>query len=204
MKIRIDVSDGKNVFFISDFHLFHKNVIKFDNRPFVTKDNAPELPAMHKAIITNWNSVVGKNDVVFYLGDLCFGRPEWADEVIWGLNGKIHYIMGNHDEYNDITNYKRFETVADLVDLKILNSPLGKETHVVLCHYPIYSWNKAHHGSYHVHGHCHGNLHHGEGSDYYVGRKVIDVGCNLIDYTPIAYTKAIEKMEINGQRKRSK
>jgi len=52
------------------------------------------------------------------------------------------------------------------------------------------------------HGHCHGNLHHGESADYYIGRKVIDVGCNLINYTPISYTDAIQKMEINGQKKR--
>jgi len=52
------------------------------------------------------------------------------------------------------------------------------------------------------HSHCHGNLHHGESDDYYIGRKVIDVGCNLINYTPISYTDAIQKMEINGQKKR--
>jgi len=46
-----------------------------------------------------------------------------------------------------------------------------------------------------LHGHCHGNLHHGESADYYVNRKVIDVGCNLINYTPISYLEIIEKFK---------
>lgn len=195
MKIKIDVGDGKDIFFISDFHLYHKNVIKFDDRPFKNKNGDPDVEAMHRAIIDNWNSVVTDNDVVFYLGDLCFGRPEWANGVIYALKGTIHFIMGNHDDYKDIKGYNRFESINDYVDLNILNSELGKNLHFVLMHYPIYSWNRAHHGSYMIHGHCHGNLHHGESAEFYVGRKVIDVGCNLIDYTPISYKEIIQKLK---------
>ena len=192
MKLRVDVSDGKNVLFISDFHLFHKNVIKFDNRPFVTDNGEADLKTMHDTIIKNWNSVVSKNDVVFYLGDLIFGRKEWADDILKQLNGKIHFIMGNHDDYKEIVSYNRFETISDLVDLKITGA--DKEYTFVLCHYPIYSWNKIHHGSFHIHGHTHGNMHHGEDASYYVGRKVMDVGCNIINYTPISYKEVIKKL----------
>lgn len=45
-----------------------------------------------------------------------------------------------------------------------------------------------------VHGHCHGNLHHGEDAGFYIGRKVMDVGCNLINYTPISYMDVIQKL----------
>ena len=27
-----------------------------------------------------------------------------------------------------------------------------------MCHYPILEWNRCHHGSWMLHGHCHGNL----------------------------------------------
>lgn len=195
MKIKIDISDGKNVFFISDFHMYHKNIIGFDNRPFVKPNGDPDLEDMHKTIIKNWNSVVNDKDVVFYLGDLCFGRPELANSVIHGLKGKIHYIMGNHDKYKDIRNYGRFESVNDLVDLKIFGGDIKGGIHFVLCHYPIYSWNKAHHGSIMLHGHCHGNLHHGEDTSFYIGRKVMDVGCNLINYTPISYIEVLNKLK---------
>lgn len=190
MKLRVDVSDGKNVLFISDFHLFHKNVIKFDNRPFVTDNGEADLKTMHDTIIKNWNSVVSKNDVVFYLGDLIFGRKEWADDILKQLNGKIHFIMGNHDDYKEIVSHNRFETISDLVDLKITGA--DKEYAFVLCHYPIYSWNKIHHGSFMVHGHCHMSL---SNLYYHKNNRIIDVGCNGWDYTPVSYTKIIEILD---------
>lgn len=45
-----------------------------------------------------------------------------------------------------------------------------------------------------MHGHCHGNLHHGEDASFYVNRKVIDVGCMLHDYTPVSYTDVMAKL----------
>jgi calcineurin-like phosphoesterase family protein len=45
-----------------------------------------------------------------------------------------------------------------------------------------------------VHGHCHGNLHHGEDANYYWNRRAIDAGCMLHDYKPISYTQVIEKL----------
>jgi calcineurin-like phosphoesterase family protein len=189
MKIKIDVSDNKNVFFISDFHLFHKNVIGFDNRPFLNKNNEPDVLLMNRTIIDNWNNTVNHNDIVFYLGDLIFGRKEWANQVIFALNGSIHYIMGNHDKYNDIVSYKRFESVNDYVDLNIVNDKEYINLHFVLMHYPIYSWNRAHHGSFMIHGHCHMKLSDGE---FHKNKRIFDVGCNGWDYTPVSYKKIVE------------
>jgi len=194
MKIKIDVSDGKNVFFISDFHIGHRNVIRFDDRPFLTEDGQPDLEMMHTTIVENWNRVVKKSDVVFYLGDLCFGRVGQALSIVKSLNGTIHFIMGNHDRFKDIQSYNRFNTINDYVDLTI-KSDVDATYHFTLMHYPIYSWNRASHGSFHVHGHTHQNLHHGESGEYYVGRRAFDAGCNGIDYTPISYKDVIEMLD---------
>lgn len=207
MKIRLDAKHG-NIWFTSDFHLYHKNVVKFDNRPFLDEFGEVDIEAMHETIITNWNNVVGKNDTVFYLGDLCFATVEKAKAIVAKLNGKIHFIMGNHDKFEDIQKIDRFESINDYVDLTILNVPnienqhLSNRTpdqaHFCLMHYPIYSWNRKHHGSIMAHGHCHGNLHHGEEADFYINRKVIDVGCNLHDYTPLSFIEIMAKFETNG------
>jgi len=187
MKINIDVSDGKNVFFTSDFHLFHTNVIKFDDRPFRKKNGDPDVDAMHKTIIKNWNNVVNDNDIVFYLGDLCFVDPKLANTVIHNLNGVVHFIIGNHDKYNDIVNYKRFESINDYVDLNISGNNLN--LHFVLMHYPIYSWNRAHHGSYMIHGHSHMSL---SNDDLHKNKRIFDVGCNGWDYTPVSYITLVD------------
>lgn len=196
--MRLDINltqpnDKRNVFFTSDFHLFHNNVLKFDNRPFV------DVHEMHFAIENGWNEVVKPNDIVIYLGDLSFARREdkaSVDALLSRLNGIIHFVMGNHDKFDEIKKMSRFQSVQDYLEVRIKHVEGYKTLETMFCcmHYPIYSWNKSHHGSYHIHGHCHGNLHHGEDANYYWNRRAIDVGCMLHDYKPISYSQVIEKL----------
>lgn len=202
MRLNIDLTQGKErkVFFTSDFHLFHNNVLKFDNRPF------KDVHEMHTAIETRWNEVVGPNDIVIYLGDLSFARKEdkaYVEGMMHGLNGEIHFVMGNHDKWEDIKKFTMFKSQQDYLEVRITDwepEPMAvgafkKVERMFACmHYPIYSWNKKHHGHYMVHGHCHGNLHHGEDASFYDNRRVIDAGCMLHDYYPITHTQIIEKL----------
>jgi len=201
MRLHIDLTEGKvekNVFFTSDWHLFHTNVLRFDNRPF---DNLNE---MHKAIINNWNDIVTDDDIVIYLGDLSFARSKERGDVesmVWGLNGEIHYVIGNHDKFDDIQKIGKFKSVQDYLEVKITHMydkghNIIEKTESMFCcmHYPIYSWNKKHHGAFMVHGHTHGNLHHGEDASFYTDRRVIDVGCMLHDYKPVGFNEVISKL----------
>jgi len=196
MRLNVDLTqpnDKKNVFFTSDFHLFHNNVLKFDNRPFA------DVHEMHIAIQKGWNEVVEPDDIVIYLGDLSFARREDkanVDTILSRLNGTIHYVMGNHDKFDEIKKMTRFQSIQDYLEVKIKHVDNNNTIETLFCcmHYPIYSWNKSHHGSYHIHGHCHGNLHHGEDASYYTNRRVIDAGCVLHDYKPISYLQVIEKL----------
>ena len=78
--------DGSRVFFTSDTHFNHANIIRFCNRPF------KDVSHMNEAIISNWNRVVGPEDIVFHLGDFCLGgSAEWIN-VLNRLNGKIYLI----------------------------------------------------------------------------------------------------------------
>lgn len=85
-----DFGDGSGVFFTSDSHFCHESIIHMTNRPFT---NAEE---MNNALIKNWNNVVGKNDIVFHLGDFCFGTPSKWKSILEQLNGNIYLIVGNH------------------------------------------------------------------------------------------------------------
>lgn len=58
--------DTQDIFFISDLHVGHANVIKFDGRPFQNTDE------MHIELIKRWNSVVNTDSIVYFSEDLFF------------------------------------------------------------------------------------------------------------------------------------
>lgn len=185
--------EDKNIFFISDLHLGHKNVIKFDNRPFLN------IEEMNVELIKRWNSVVNHDDVVYCLGDLYLSSDGLAKWFLNQINGRIYFVMGNHDKLNKIKGFNRFEDVHEYgTEINVLDteSKLTRGSNgyqrIILSHYPILSWNKSHYSSWHLHGHCHGSL--VKSFPEYYKRKVMDVGCNVIGYKPISYTEVKEIM----------
>ena len=118
--------NAEHTFFTSDTHFNHANIIKFCNRPF------KDVEQMNDVMIANWNSVIGKDDTVFHLGDFCLGSAaEWT-KILDRLNGKIYLIMGNHDLKNIRQGFiSRFEHVAMQMRIEI-----GKKR-IYLCHYPF-------------------------------------------------------------------
>ena len=108
--------DGSKVFFTSDTHFYHGNIIRFCNRPFKS------VEMMNETIISNWNNTVGQDGIVFHLGDFCLGgSAEWS-KILDRLNGKIYLIMGNHDLKNIRQGYiNRFEHVAMQIHIEVAN-----------------------------------------------------------------------------------
>lgn len=83
------------IFFISDLHLGHENIIKYCDRPFANTEE------MNTSLINNWNKTVGKDDKVFVLGDFALANSN--NIIKWGraLNGHKVLIKGNHDRATD-------------------------------------------------------------------------------------------------------
>lgn len=69
------------IWFTSDQHFYHKNVIRYCNRPFKS------LEEMHETLIQNWNKVVGPTDIVYILGDFAFCGVARMKEIVSRLNG---------------------------------------------------------------------------------------------------------------------
>jgi len=77
--------------FTADTHFSHTNIIKYASRPF------RNIEEMNQTLIENWNALVAKNDLVFFLGDFGMGTTEHLLEINQQLNGKKICIRGNHD-----------------------------------------------------------------------------------------------------------
>lgn len=73
---------------------------------------------MNNALVSNWNKVVAPNDIVFHLGDFCFGDRKTWKSFCSKLNGTKYLIQGNHDRENEIY-YEGFESVCDIAQVAI-------------------------------------------------------------------------------------
>jgi calcineurin-like phosphoesterase family protein len=137
--------------FTSDIHFYHKNIIKFCNRPFASVEE------MNVTLINNWNKVVMPEDIVWQLGDFSFANIEKTESVLRQLNGQKYAVLGNHDK-EIIRNRGRLLDAGlfkEIVSYKELNI---EGIQVNLFHYAGRTWNKSHHGAWQIFGHTHNDL----------------------------------------------
>jgi calcineurin-like phosphoesterase family protein len=138
-----------NVWFTSDLHLWHNDIIQMCNRPYNDVDE------MWLDVKTKWNHQVQDDDTVFILGDFIWKKSKQVcQRTLSQLNGKKILVLGNHDREKSL--YKEgFEYIDKIIDIQVISD---KTYNLVLCHYPMISWNGMHRGSIQLFGHCHGNL----------------------------------------------
>lgn len=139
----------QKIWFTSDNHFGHKNILKFQAEAGTRLGQ--DADEMNELMIKQWNSQVAFSDKVYCLGDFSFMNAERTEKVLQRLNGQIHLIRGNHDHWIDDNTSKYFESIDDYKEITIE----GKK--VVMFHFPIFEWNRMHHGSYHLFGHVHGS-----------------------------------------------
>lgn len=163
------------IFFTSDTHFGHANVIQRSNRPFA------DINEHDNKLILNWNSVVSRKDTVYHCGDFCWDKKRLAS-IADSLNGSIHLILGNHD-WNMLSALKkaRFAGVHDTLYVRYNSDRFW------LSHYAHLTWPNSHRGTYHVFGHSHG-MRTG------VGRSC-DVGVDCWSYTPVSIDTIIATLK---------
>jgi len=183
-----------SVWFTSDHHFGHNNIIKFCKRPF---DSTHE---MNKVLTDNWNSKIKKGDSVYHLGDLTLGDD--GMKYLSKLNGTIILVCPTwHHDRSWIKNFKKQTSPLSATDepivlvdallmVKISTIKIaGRSLKITLCHYPMAEWEASHYGMWHLHGHSHGN-HQG-----LPGRFILDIGVDNHDYYPVS----IEEIEKQWQ-----
>ena len=186
--------DGSRVYFTSDTHFNHTNIINYCQRPFKNVDE------MNERIIANWNEVVGENDIIFHLGDFCLGgATEWT-RLLDRLNGKIYLIMGNHDRKNIRQGFMdRFEHVAMQMHIEV-----GKQR-IYLNHYPFLCFEGGYKDVWQLFGHVHTrktNTGIDAGRLQYLYPTQYDVGVDNNNFAPVSFEQV--KKIIGKQVEQSK
>jgi calcineurin-like phosphoesterase family protein len=167
------------IFFTADTHFGHRKAIGFENRAFESVEE------MDEKLIENWNEAVGRGDTIYHLGDLSFSNAERTIEIVRRLNGQKHWIVGNHDKAlakkPDLA--RLFNTVGPLKEIKVddPDARAGGKQRIIMCHFPLLTWNCAHYGAWMLHGHSHGHMR------YPVSMRIMDVGVDPNWLAPVSY-----------------
>lgn len=188
------------IFFTSDLHFGHENVIRFDDRPFTTVDE------MDEELIRRWNAKVGEEDTVYVLGDMIWKtRNNDAPAIIRSLNGQIILIKGNHDRF--LHNNQAIKALAavkayDDITVKLEDGAIRR---CILSHYFIPMYDGHHYKAIHLHGHSHKSEEAAVEDDIAemlngmgVYHESYNVGCMYWNYEPATLDEIIRE----GSKKR--
>lgn len=159
-------------FVTCDTHFNHENIIKYCNRPF------KDTKKMEDVLIKNWNEVVGKEDIVYHLGDFGFGTLEELKNIFDKLNGKKYLVMGNHDlRYGKNFFLKLGFIKVDKKEIQLEN--------IVLTHYP----KEITDNQINIYGHIHDKLIEEKFND----NKHYCVSLEKTNYYPVELKNLIKK-----------
>lgn len=194
MKELLKLSANQPIYFTSDTHFGHHNIIRYCQRPFSCVEE------MNETIIKNWNDVVGKDDIIFHLGDFGVGgSAEWS-RLLERLNGEIHLILGNHDLRAISTGFSRFKNIAMQKIIDIGNQ------RIYLNHYPFLCYGGAYRKTWQLFGHVHTNSAN-TGKDNQRLKMLFpmqyDVGVDNNNFTPVSFeqVKSIIAKQIEESKK---
>jgi calcineurin-like phosphoesterase family protein len=110
------------------------------------------------------------------------------------MNGRLHLIRGNH-ERGCAKQEDLFVWIKDLYTLKVKDADApGSIQNIVLCHYPMRSWNKSHWGSWMCCAHSHGGLA-ASLPESTEGGLLLDVGVDVWNYHPVSYEQVKSVMK---------
>lgn len=172
--------------FTADLHLGHHGILKHcpATRAFDT------VEAMDAEIVRRINERVEPSDILYIIGDFAIsGDAEYVRDLFHSINGRKVLIVGNHDLD------KKGRVNRNIRDLPWDIPPTAAlETHdegcrIYLHHYGCRTWPAAHHGSFHLFGHSHGNL-------APLGRsRDVGIDCRDMHFAPATFAEIRETLD---------
>jgi calcineurin-like phosphoesterase family protein len=168
-------------YFSSDWHLGHDKVLEMSKRPFDSIDK------MHEHLWAQIESLQ-RGDEIYFMGDL--GK---YNDIIFEFFNRLpkrvnfHWVVGNHDY-----NYKKFESFC--TSQTAMRSVKIEGNHVVLCHYPMITWDRSHYGSWQLFGHHHVNYHGTADLEKHAIGKQLNVNWEFHNYKLLSEKDIVEIM----------
>ena len=159
---------------ISDTHFRHEHIIQYAGRPFSC------VSEMDDAMVSNWNSAVGKDGQVVFLGDFSLAPGGVVKSFRKALNGKIILFLGNHDRSHSVKWWldAGFESVIEY--------PIIYKNFFILSHEPV-DWISERLPVLNIHGHIH------EKTIYNLQNNHYNVSVENINYTPVRLQDILNK-----------
>ena len=179
--MKINRANYNNIWFTSDWHLQH-------DRPFIVEDRGFDSIKEHDDfLVSEFNRLVTKDDLVFNMGDFIFGTQDDCKTAMDKLKmGNQFYIIGNHDralkQYFKYFTKSANKNLGQYSEIKIDHDD-ELSTCISLSHFAMLSWNKSHYGAWNICGHSHGSLPEAL-PDNIVGKRLdvsVDVGLKFND-----------------------
>lgn len=183
----------------ADLHVSHHNIIEYAGRPYTS------IEEMNEALIDNWNAVVKPGDRVTIHGDLVMGRIAESLPMVARLNGDKVLILGNHDRPWPGNSEKsrrgwaeQYEAVGlRLIALDWFDEEIKSGLKVRSSHFPYVGdshdtdrftdHRPPDKGDWLLHGHVH--------EAWKVRGRMINVGVDVWDYTPVHIDTLVEIIE---------
>lgn len=192
------------IFFSSDQHFWHRNVLQYSNRPFQS------IEEMNEVLVYNWNTIVSPDDTIYCLGDfsLAFRSVELYTSRLFG---KKNLVLGNHDMAHSYHRRSRDpENRAKWIENYVNNGwiVLPEQTTLEhngttynLCHHPYTfdnsstpqayddkyaNWRPVDNGNVLLCGHVHNSW---KTKVSQKGTLMINVGVDVWDYHPVSMSE---------------
>jgi len=175
----------RKIWFTTDPHYGHWNIVKYCNRPFSS------IEEMNKTLIDKWNSVIKPEDLVYVVGDITMSySKKKMKEIFDQLNGEKILIKGNHDKKATIP-IDSFVEIHDRLHIT------GENYDFILVHDPAEAAANHETDQKYICGHLHS---YPEDRMY---RNWFDAGVDGNNFTPISLEEIIKLFKDESKKKLS-
>lgn len=157
------------IYFIADLHLGHTKLA-------ISTRGYSSVEEHDSHLINSINNKVKSEDKLYILGDLTLRKKTELTKLKEISCKNLYLVKGNHDcEINSREQLKYFKDIYGCLRVECF----------MLTHIPIHpiEFEMGRRYKYNIHGHSHGRYNFNSWLD---GDRYIDVGVEVINYTPIS------------------